>query len=117
MLMRSWMHEPCEMCAQVIQDWEAAEYERSTDAVEAAIKAAVQDALSETRNAGRTAFSAYSRARPDRVSAVLGSVDAGLRQKLKEGLQEGETSQSAQSQGRMEQIYSHVLGVDVVLSG
>ena len=77
------------MFMQVIQDWYAAEYERSTDALEAAIKAAVQDALSETRNAGRAAFSAYSQARPDRVSAVLGSVDSSLRQKLKQGLHEG----------------------------
>ncbi len=75
----------------MIHDWDAVEYERSTDALESAIKAAVQDALSETRNAGRAAFSAYSRARPDRVSAVLASVDNSLRQKLKEGLLEGET--------------------------
>ena len=76
---------------QVIHDWDAVEYERSTDALESAIKAAVQDALSETRNAGRAAFSAYSRARRDRVSAVLASVDNSLRQKLKEGLLEGKT--------------------------
>ena len=74
----------------MILDWDAIEYERSTDALESAIKAAVQDALSETRNAGRAAFGAYSRARPDRVSAVLASVDSSLRQKLKEALQEGE---------------------------
>ena len=74
---------------QVIEDWDAVEYERSTDALEAAIKAAVKDALSETRNAGRAAFRAYARARPDRVGSLLDSVDAGLRQKLKECLQEG----------------------------
>ena len=74
---------------QVIEDWDAVEYERSTDALEAAIKAAVKDALSETRNAGRAAFWAYARARPDRVASLLDSVDAGLRQKLREGLQEG----------------------------
>ena len=77
----------------MIDIWDASEYERSTDALEAAIKAAVQDALSETRNAGRAAFAVYSRARPDRVAAVLGSVDSSLAQKLKEGLQEGEAQQ------------------------
>jgi hypothetical protein len=76
--------------AQVIDIWDASDYERSTEALEAAIKAAIQDALSETRNAGRAALVAYSRARPDRVAAVLGSVDASLAQKLKEGLQDGE---------------------------
>lgn len=70
----------------MIEDWDAAEYERSTDALEAAIKAAAQDALSETRNAGRAAFRAYGRARPDRVGVVLGSVDAAVVQKLREGL-------------------------------
>ena len=74
---------------QVIEAWDAVEYERSTDALEAAIKAAVKDALSETRNAGRAAFRAYARARPDRVASLLDSVDAGLRQKLRECLQEG----------------------------
>lgn len=80
----------------MIQDWDAIEYERSTDALESAIKAAVQDALSETRNAGRAAFGAYSQARPDRISAVLASVDTSLRQKLKEALQEGKTSWTLQ---------------------
>ena len=79
----------CQPAVQVIEDWEAVEYERSTDALEAAIKAAVKDALSETRNAGRAAFRAYARARPDRVASLLDSVDAGLRQKLRECLQEG----------------------------
>lgn len=86
-------HWTSSACAQVIDIWDASDYERSTDALEAAIKAAVQDALSETRNAGRAAFAVYSHARPDRVAAVLGSVDNSLAQKLKEGLQEGEAQQ------------------------
>lgn len=76
---------PC-FTEQVLEGWEPQEYGHYLDQVEAAITAAVQDALGETRTNGRTAFAAYASALPDRASALLKRFDSGLQQKLHEAV-------------------------------
>lgn len=71
---------------QVLEGWEPQEYAHYFDQVEAALTAAVQDALGETRTNGRTAFAAYAAAMPDRASALLRRFDSGLQQKLHEAV-------------------------------
>eukprot|EP00775_Hariotina_reticulata_P009313 gene9313-9478_t len=71
---------------QILEDWEPQEYHRYLDNVEAAITAAVQDAISDTRNAGRAAFAAYNSSMPERAAALLRRLDHGLQQKLHEAV-------------------------------
>jgi hypothetical protein len=71
---------------QILESWEPQEYANYFDQVEAALTAAVQDALGDTRTNGRTAFAAYAVALPDRASALLRRFDGGLQQKLHEAV-------------------------------
>ncbi|KAF8062702.1 clasp1b [Scenedesmus sp. PABB004] len=87
--------------AQMVEDWEPSEYGHHLDALEAAIAAASQDALSETRAAGRSAFAAYAAQLPDRASALLRRLDGGLQQKLHEAV-------AAYSRGAAQQL-AHVV--------
>lgn len=66
----------------MLEGWEPQEYGHYLDQIEAALTAAVQDALGETRTNGRTAFAAYAAALPDRAAALLRRFDSGLQQKL-----------------------------------
>lgn len=70
----------------MLEGWEPHEYGHYLDQVEAALTAAVQDALGETRTNGRTAFAAYAAVLPDRASALLKRFDSGLQQKLHEAV-------------------------------
>lgn len=77
----------CQSCVpQMLEDWDCQVYERCLDSVEEAILVAAQDALAETRAAGRSAFAAYCRARPERMHALLTSQPPGLQQKLREAI-------------------------------
>jgi CLIP-associating protein 1/2 len=76
----------CSLLLQVLEGWEPQEYAHYFDQVEAALTAAVQDALGETRTNGRTAFAAYAAAMPDRASALMRRFDSGLQQKLHEAV-------------------------------
>jgi hypothetical protein len=67
---------------QIVEEWEPLEYQRHIDSVEAALTAAVQDAIGETRTAGRAAFAAYAANMPERANALLRRMDSGLQQKL-----------------------------------
>lgn len=71
---------------QILEGWEPHEYTHYLDSVDAALTAAVQDALGETRTTGRTAFAAYAAVFPDRASALLKRFDSGLQQKLHEAV-------------------------------
>lgn len=71
---------------QILEGWEPQEYAHYFDQVEAALTAACQDALGETRTNGRTAFAAYAAVMPDRASALLRRFDSGLQQKLHEAV-------------------------------
>lgn len=71
---------------QLLEGWKPQEYGHYLDQVEAALTAAVQDALGETRTNGRTAFAAYANALPDRAAALLKRFDSGLQQKLHEAV-------------------------------
>jgi hypothetical protein len=80
-----WMWLPA-LLLQVLEGWEPQEYAHYFDQVEAALTAAVQDAVGETRTNGRTAFAAYAAVMPDRASALLRRFDSGLQQKLHEAV-------------------------------
>jgi hypothetical protein len=67
---------------QLVEEWEPLEYQRHIDVVEAALTAAVQDAMGDTRTAGRAAFAAYAANMPERANALLRRMDSGLQQKL-----------------------------------
>ncbi|WIA41106.1 hypothetical protein OEZ86_004736 [Tetradesmus obliquus] len=67
---------------QIVEEWEPLEYQRHIDCLEAALTAAVQDAMGETRTAGRAAFAAYAANMPERANALLRRMDSGLQQKL-----------------------------------
>jgi hypothetical protein len=69
-------------CLQLVEEWEPLEYQRHIDVVEAALTAAVQDAMGDTRTAGRAAFAAYAANMPERANALLRRMDSGLQQKL-----------------------------------
>jgi hypothetical protein len=71
---------------QVLEGWEPQEYSHYYDQVDAALTAACQDALGETRTNGRTAFAAYAAVLPDRASALLRRFDSSLQQKLHEAV-------------------------------
>lgn len=70
----------------MLEGWEPQEYSHYLDQIDAALTAAVQDALGETRTNGRTAFAAYAAALPERASALLRRFDSGLQQKLHEAV-------------------------------
>lgn len=76
----------CRARLQVLEGWESQEYGHYLDQIEAALTAAVQDALGETRTNGRTAFAAYAAALPERAAALLRRFDSGLQQKLHEAV-------------------------------
>ncbi|WIA20824.1 hypothetical protein OEZ85_005178 [Tetradesmus obliquus] len=67
---------------QIVEEWEPLEYQRHIDCLEAALTAAVQDAMGETRTAGRAAFAAYAANMPERANALLRRMNSGLQQKL-----------------------------------
>jgi hypothetical protein len=67
-------------------DWDGAALEKSMGAIEEAVLAAAQDAVADTRTAGRAAFAAYCRARPERLHPLLARQDPGLQQKLRDAL-------------------------------
>ncbi|MEW5302143.1 MAG: hypothetical protein WDW36_004952 [Sanguina aurantia] len=67
---------------QMVECWEPTVWQRVTDSVEAAVKAATNDILPETRTSGRQIFCAYSLALPDRAAAFLKKCDASLSSKL-----------------------------------
>lgn len=71
---------------QVLEDWDSAALEKSIGAIEEAVLAAAQDAVADTRTAGRAAFAAYCRARPERLHPLLARQDPGLQQKLRDAL-------------------------------
>lgn len=70
----------------MLEEWDSAALDRSTAAIEEAVLAAAQDAVAETRAAGRAAFAAYCRARPERMHTLLASQNSGLQQKLRDAL-------------------------------
>jgi hypothetical protein len=71
---------------QALEEWDPASFERCLEPIEDALGAAAQDALAETRTAGRAALAAYARARPDRLPALLPRLQPGLRARLAEAL-------------------------------
>lgn len=71
---------------QALEEWDPATFERCLEPMEDALTAAAEDALSETRTAGRAALAAYARVRPDRAHALLPRLQPGLRAKLREAL-------------------------------
>lgn len=71
---------------QVLEQWDSTLLDKSAGALEEAVLAAAQDAVGETRTAGRAAFAAYCRARPERLHPLLARQDPGLQQKLREAL-------------------------------
>lgn len=73
-------------CAQVLEEWDASEYGRQLDVIEAGLTVAVQDALGDTRASGRAGFAAYASAVPDRAAALLRRLDGGLQAKLNDAL-------------------------------
>jgi hypothetical protein len=78
------LHQKCiaSTCLQLVEEWEPLEYQRHTDVLEAALTAAVSDAMGSTRTAGRAAFAAYAANMPERANALLRRMDSGLQQKL-----------------------------------
>ncbi|BDA47128.1 probable CLIP-associating protein 2 [Coccomyxa sp. Obi] len=75
-----------EYLIQVLEEWDSAALDRSLAAIEEAVLAAAQDAVADTRSAGRAAFAAYCRARPERMHPLLASQNSGLQQKLRDAL-------------------------------
>lgn len=71
---------------QIVEEWAPQDYYHYTDAIEAAISAAAQDALGETRMAGRQSFAAYANNMPERANALLRRFDSGLQQKMHEAV-------------------------------
>ncbi|KAK9807883.1 hypothetical protein WJX72_012183 [[Myrmecia] bisecta] len=71
-----------EYLLQVVEEWEPSTYERCLDAMENAIRSACQDALSDVRAIGRTAFAAYARIWPERGHAFMRRMDGGLQERL-----------------------------------
>ena len=76
------------MAWQVVEEWDPAVYERCLDHLEAAITAACQDAIAETRTAARCLFAAYSRAWPERGKAFLARQDSALQARLAQACQD-----------------------------
>lgn len=67
---------------QMVECWDPSVWQRVTDNVEAAVKAATNDLLAETRTSGRQIFCAYSVALPDKASAFIKKCDPSLSSKL-----------------------------------
>lgn len=80
MLVAGWLTQ------QILEEWEPQEYYHYLDAIEAAVSASAQDALGETRMAGRQSFAAYAAQMPERAAALLRRFDSGLQQKLHEAV-------------------------------
>ena len=74
------------MPEQALEEWEPGAFERCLPAMEEAIVAAAQDAMADTRTAGRVALAAYAHARPDRAGALLGQLEPNLAQRLRDAL-------------------------------
>ncbi len=77
-----WHHNPSCWLPQVIEMWDAELLRRSSEHLDAGIKAATADNSSETRTLGRQAFAMYARKLPDRAEALLRKLDPSLREKL-----------------------------------
>ncbi|EFJ48812.1 CLIP-associating protein [Volvox carteri f. nagariensis] len=71
---------------QILGDWDVGVWSRQAELVEAAIRAAAQDSLADTRQSARTAMALYSGAQPDRAQAFLRRLDNSLQEKLAVGL-------------------------------
>ncbi|KAI8476813.1 MAG: clasp N terminal-domain-containing protein [Monoraphidium minutum] len=71
---------------EIVQGWDPHEYAQHEDRLEAAISKAMQDNLSATRAAARSAFAAYREAAPERAAALFRRLDAPFQSKLTSAL-------------------------------
>ncbi|GIL71392.1 hypothetical protein Vretifemale_1954, partial [Volvox reticuliferus] len=71
---------------QILEDWDLGVWSRQLESVEAAIRAAAQDSLADTRQLSRNAMALYYGAQPDRAQAFLKRLDHSLQDKLAVGL-------------------------------
>lgn len=67
---------------QVYDTWNPTEYERYVDSTFPALKAALQDASSDTRSFGRMAVSTLCRTFPEKGKVFMKSLDFNLKQRL-----------------------------------
>ena len=74
------------MAMQALEEWDVSAFDRCLPAMEEAIAAAAQDAMAETRTAGRAALVAYGRARPERAAGLLGQLEPGLAARMRDAL-------------------------------
>ncbi|KAG2454961.1 hypothetical protein HYH02_000787 [Chlamydomonas schloesseri] len=70
----------------ILEEWDVGVWARNTEPLEAALRAAAQDSLGDTRAAARTAMALYNSAQPERARAFLQRLDSGLQDKLSAAL-------------------------------
>lgn len=75
----------CKYIAQIVQKWEPTAVMRSSEELECAVKAAIQDASADTRLAARNIYLAYQAVSPDAAAAFLRKLEPALVSKLCKG--------------------------------
>ncbi|KAG2440200.1 hypothetical protein HXX76_004312 [Chlamydomonas incerta] len=70
----------------ILEDWDMSVWTRNTEGLEAALRAAAQDSVGDTRASARTGMALYNSAQPERAHAFLKRLDGGLQDKLSAAL-------------------------------
>lgn len=71
---------------QILEEWDVSVWTRNTEGLEAALRAAAQDSVGDTRASARTAMALYNSAQPERAHAFLRRLDSSLQDKLSAAL-------------------------------
>lgn len=99
---------------QALEEWDPSLLDKHTEAIEAAILAAAQDAQSDTRAAGRLMFAVYGSTWPAPAAAMLQRVekDRALQEKLHQALEAYRPGEHARWAGKEGVMWGHVTEQD-----